>query len=74
MVFIGLLVVAIGAGLIAGIVTQKTVTENKQTTTQPGIIPIVLPTEMMGFPTLGIGGVIALIGVAVIFVGFKFGF
>lgn len=74
MALVGLVIIAIGAALVAGIFTQTTVTENKETKVVPGVIPIVLPSDVMGFPTFGIGAVIALIGVAVVFIGFKFGY
>ena len=69
---IGLLILAIGVAIAVGVFTQTTNAETGATT--PGIIPIALPTALFGFPMIAIAGVIALIGIAVVIVGWKFGF
>ncbi|MDD5181881.1 MAG: hypothetical protein PHC66_01770 [Candidatus Nanoarchaeia archaeon] len=68
---IGIVILAIGAALVVGVLTQTTTTDSKTkvTTTNPGIIPIVLPGSIAGIPMVGLAGAIALIGVGVLFWG-----
>ncbi len=69
---IGIVILAIGAALVVGVLTQTTTTDSKtkQTVTTPGILPIALPGNIAGVPILGIAGAIALIGVGVTIWGF----
>jgi len=64
---IGLVVLAIGAALTVGVITQSGTPGNMTT----GIVPIEMPTEIFGFPAIAIGGVLALVGVGVTILGFN---
>ena len=66
---VGLIILAIGATLAVAVFTQGTDAETGEAT--PGIIPLTLPNEAFGIPMVGIGAAITLIGVGVVFWGFK---
>lgn len=69
---IGLVVLAIGAALVIGVMTQTTtIDKNKVAITNPGVIPFVLPDSVFGFPLVAIGGLIALIGAGITIFGFN---
>ena len=70
---IGIVVLVIGAALVAGVLTQTTTIDSKtkQETSTPGLLPITLPTTLAGFPMVVIAGILAVLGIVVTIVGFN---
>jgi hypothetical protein len=62
---VGLLILVIGGALTVGVLAQSGTFGNSTT----DIIPVEMPTEIAGFPSIAIGIVIALVGLGLIYWG-----